>query len=82
MFYLQTLGALVLCDSAGLPQPLQRRRLALLAIIAAAGAQGLSRDKLIARLWSESPAENARHALDQLVYSVRRHFPRPVPSRA
>ncbi len=79
MFYLQTLGALVLSDSAGLPVPMQRRRLALLAILASAGAQGLSRDKLIARLWSESPAENARHALEQLVYSVRRQFPPAGP---
>lgn len=74
MFRLQTFGGLVLTDSVGSPLPLQRRQLALLAMLAAAGETGLSRDKLVARFWSESPAEKARHALDQLLYSARRHF--------
>ncbi len=75
MFRLQALGGLVLSDPAGSPLPLPRRRLALLALLAAAGEPGLSRDKLIARLWSETPAANARHALEQLLYTVRRQFP-------
>jgi DNA-binding SARP family transcriptional activator len=75
MFRLQTLGGLVLSDAAGAPVALQRRRLALLALLAAAGEAGLRRDKLVARLWSESSSENARHALEQLLYSLRRQFP-------
>jgi DNA-binding SARP family transcriptional activator len=50
----------------------QRRRLAILAILAAAGRQGLSRDKLQALLWPESDAERARHVLNQLIYAQRR----------
>lgn len=75
MLRLQTFGGLALTDAAGAPRRTQRRRLALLAMLAAAGQNGLRRDKLIAGLWSESPAENARHALEQLLYSVRRQFP-------
>jgi DNA-binding SARP family transcriptional activator len=75
MFRLQTLGGLALSDPAGVPMALQRRRLALLALLAAAGEAGLRRDKLVARLWSESSGENARHGLEQLLYSLRRQFP-------
>ena len=56
MFRLQTFGGLALTDPAGSPLPVQRRRLAILALLAAAGEAGLRRDKLIARLWSESSA--------------------------
>jgi DNA-binding SARP family transcriptional activator/TolB-like protein len=50
----------------------QRRRLALLALLAPAGDQGVSRDKVLAYLWPEGDTERARHALAQLVYAVRR----------
>jgi DNA-binding SARP family transcriptional activator len=50
----------------------QRRRLALLALLAAAGSAGMSRDKLLAYLWPESDAERARHVLNQLLYAQRR----------
>jgi serine/threonine-protein kinase len=53
----------------------QRRRLALLALLATAGDRGVTRDKLIACLWPESAADNARHALEQLLYSLRRQLP-------
>jgi DNA-binding SARP family transcriptional activator len=75
MFRLQTFGGLVLRDPDGAPMPLQRRRLALLAIVGVGAEAGVSRDTLVGRLWSESPAENARHALEQLLYSIRRQFP-------
>jgi DNA-binding SARP family transcriptional activator len=50
----------------------QRRRLAILALLAVARDAGLSRDKLQAYLWPESDAERARHVLNQLLYAQRR----------
>lgn len=50
----------------------QRRRLAILVLLAAAGDAGLSRDKLLAYLWPESDAARARHVLNQLLYAQRR----------
>lgn len=34
----------------------------------------MSRDKLLAYLWPESPAPNARHALEQLLYALRQRM--------
>jgi DNA-binding SARP family transcriptional activator len=50
----------------------QRRRLGILVLLAASGATGLSRDKLLALLWPESDADSARHVLNQLLYAQRR----------
>ena len=50
----------------------QRRRLGILVLLAASGATGLSRDKLLAFLWPESDATSARHVLNQLLYAQRR----------
>ena len=69
---LETFGGLALVDGAGAAAATQHRRLALLALLAAAGERGLTRDKLLAYLWPERPAPNARHALEQLLYSLRR----------
>lgn len=52
----------------------QRRRLAILALLAASGDAGMSRDKLVAYLWPEADAERARHVLNQLLYAQRRQF--------
>jgi DNA-binding SARP family transcriptional activator len=46
----------------------QRRRLALLAVLALAGGRPLSRDKLLALFWPESDTERARHSLASLLY--------------
>lgn len=54
--------------------PTQRRRLALLAILAAAGDGGVSRDKLLAMLWPEGDPAKSRHALNQILSAQRRHF--------
>ncbi len=75
MLKLETFGGLTLTDPAGHHVVPQRRRLALLALLAGAGDRGLPRDKVIACLWPESTAENARHALEQLLYSLRRQLP-------
>ncbi|HEX5409546.1 MAG TPA: protein kinase [Gemmatimonadaceae bacterium] len=51
---------------------MRRRALALLALLATAPEQGLSRDKLLPVLWPESDEGKARHVLAQLLYLVRR----------
>jgi serine/threonine-protein kinase len=75
MLRLETFGGLTLTDAAGRPTVPQRRRLALLALLAAAGERGISRDKVVACLWPESAPESARHALEQLLYEMRRQVP-------
>jgi DNA-binding SARP family transcriptional activator len=74
MFRLETLGSLVLTDGPAAVVSTPRRRLALLALLAVGAERGLTRDKLIAYLWPESAGENARHALEQLVYGLRRQL--------
>lgn len=78
MFRLVTFGGLSLVDRDGSPVPTPRLRLGLLALLASAGSRGLTRDKVVAYLWPESPAENARHALEQLLYSLRRQAPKDL----
>jgi TolB-like protein/DNA-binding SARP family transcriptional activator/tetratricopeptide (TPR) repeat protein len=48
----------------------QRRRLALLALLAAARARGVSRDRLIAYLWPNADTENGRRFLSDSVYRI------------
>ena len=55
----------------------QRRPLALLLLLAAAGEHGISRDKLVSYLWPEKDAEHARNALRQTIYSLRRDLGEP-----
>jgi DNA-binding SARP family transcriptional activator len=50
----------------------QRRRLAILTLLAVSGDVGMSRDKVVAYLWPEADSERARHVLNQLLYSQRR----------
>ncbi|MEO8335728.1 MAG: FlgO family outer membrane protein, partial [bacterium] len=74
MLRLLTLGGLSLVDD-GAPvtgAASQRSRLALLALLAAAGPTGVAREKVLACLWPESDDERARHALKQSVYALRR----------
>ncbi len=49
----------------------QRRRLALLAVLAAAGERGRSRDQLLLLFWPDVTQSRARHSLEQLLYEVR-----------
>jgi TolB-like protein/DNA-binding SARP family transcriptional activator/Tfp pilus assembly protein PilF len=48
----------------------QRRRLALLALLAAEHPRGVSRDRVIAYLWPESASEKGRALLSDSVYRV------------
>lgn len=48
------------------------RRLALLALVAAAGARGITREKILGIMWAETDEEQARHTLSQTLYLLRR----------
>jgi len=49
----------------------QRRRMAILAVLAVSGRTGASRDKLLAYFWPDSGEDQARHALNQALFQVR-----------
>jgi TolB-like protein/DNA-binding SARP family transcriptional activator/Tfp pilus assembly protein PilF len=52
----------------------QRRSLALLALLAAAGSRGTSRERLTLLLWPEVQPEKAGHRLAQALYALRREL--------
>ncbi|HJS48172.1 MAG TPA: hypothetical protein VJ773_09330, partial [Gemmatimonadales bacterium] len=54
------------------PPALGPRRMGLLALVAAAGEKGITRDRVLGILWPESPEEQARHSLSQNLYTLRR----------
>jgi DNA-binding SARP family transcriptional activator len=74
-FRLRTFGTLAISgpedDTLLNRQGQQRRRLALLAVLAAAGKQGRSRDQLLVLFWRDATQSHARHSLDQLLYAIR-----------
>ncbi len=51
-------------------RPVQRRRLALLALLAVARQRGLTRDKLIGYLWPDADSERGRALLSDSIYHV------------
>jgi serine/threonine-protein kinase len=79
MLHLTTFGSLSVAvegaPAGGAAQ--QRKTLALLALLAAAGRRGISRDKLIAYLWSETDIERGRGLLKQACYALRRDLHQP-----
>lgn len=79
MLYLKTFGGLsVTMDGApGTGAGQQRKMLALLALLAAAGRRGASRDKLIAYLWPETDARRGRGLLKQACYALRHDLGAP-----
>jgi DNA-binding SARP family transcriptional activator len=50
----------------------QRRPLAVLALLAAAGETGMSREKILGLLWPDAEPERGRRTLTQTLYSLRR----------
>jgi len=75
-FRLQTFGTLVLrAPEGGTPladHGQQGQRLALLAVLAAGGEQGCSRDRLLLLVWPDASQQRARHSLEQLLYKMRK----------
>ena len=70
---LRTFGGLSLeTADLGDARRIGRRPLALLAVLAASGPRGLSRDKLTALLWPERDSEHSRNSLSQLLSGLRR----------
>ena len=74
MPYLRFLGgASIETEDTHISGPVgQRHRLALLALLAVAAPQGISRDKLLAYLWPERGEDRARNLLNQSVHHIRR----------
>src|SRR5262249_1578394 len=74
MLRLNTFGGLVLQQDGQLHTgpASQRRRLALLAVVAAAGRRGISREKIVSLLWPESDSDPGRHSLYQAMHAIRR----------
>ncbi len=50
----------------------QPRRLALIALIARSGERGISRERILSYLWADAEPEQARRALNQALYALRR----------
>ena len=74
MIYLRTFGG-VSFERDGSPlggAAAQRRLLAVAAMIASGGDRGISRERLLATLWTDSEPERARQALSQTLYHMRR----------
>jgi DNA-binding SARP family transcriptional activator/TolB-like protein len=71
MLRLETFGGLVAVDAGDGDVRVPRGRLPLLVLLAVAGARGMTRDKVVAYLWPDAPADKARHSLEQVLYKLR-----------
>ncbi len=76
LLYLRLLGGLTLEEDGRTIQgrAVQKRRLALLAVLAVSPLRSASRDKLLGLLWPRKNEEQARHLLSVAVYEVRREL--------
>jgi len=73
---LTVLGGLCLSSERGVVTnvAVQRRHLALLAVLSVHWKSGISREKLAALLWPESDESNARNSLKQALHVLRREL--------
>ena len=72
MLRLITFGGVGLeSDDGSAPSRLRPPRLALLAVLAAAGERGVSRERIAGLLWPESDEQRASHSLRQARYALR-----------
>ncbi|HEY7568017.1 MAG TPA: BTAD domain-containing putative transcriptional regulator, partial [Gemmatimonadaceae bacterium] len=81
MLRLQLLGSFILSDTSGDIISTPPHRVALLAVLAAAGDQGVARDKLLAYLWPESTPAKARGSLEQMLHTLRASLGQPSALR-
>jgi DNA-binding SARP family transcriptional activator len=74
MFSLKLFGVVSLAgDNGPLTGPAtQRRRLALLALIAAGPEAGTGRDRIASLLWPDTDSDQARRYLADSLYALRR----------
>jgi DNA-binding SARP family transcriptional activator/TolB-like protein len=74
MYRLRLFGGVFLEGPSGpvSGKAVQRRQLALLAMLSAGNDGGWSRDKLVGCLWPESDQEGARHRLSGSLYELRK----------
>ena len=81
MLRLTTFGGVSLRPAGGNSgaeeKSLPRRGLAVLVLLAAGPASGVSRDTVVAYLWPESAEDRARGALRQTIFALRRDLSRP-----
>jgi DNA-binding SARP family transcriptional activator len=71
MLRLLTFGGLALEPNGSATPRLRPPRLALLAVLAAAGDRGVSRDRLVALFWPDADEEHGRHSLRQALYALK-----------
>ena len=71
---LSVLGGLRVTSSGGAlgPAAHQPRRIAIPALLAVAGEEGLSRDRILAFFWPDQDEASARNALKQALHALRR----------
>ena len=74
VFFLKLLGCAAL-ERDGVPvsgRAVHRRRMALLAVLAAARGRMVGRERLIGYLWPDHPGDAARHLLSESLYILRK----------
>lgn len=76
MLRLLTFGGLRVLRDDGSATDLanQRRRIAVLVVVAAAAPGGVARERLLFLLWPDADDDKGRHALNQIVYNLRREL--------
>ncbi|CAA9368583.1 MAG: hypothetical protein AVDCRST_MAG68-5255 [uncultured Gemmatimonadetes bacterium] len=80
MFSLNVLGGASLEGDAGpvTGRAAHKRRVALLAILAAARGRPVARERIVGLLWSEHPTDAARRLLSESLYVVRKELEEEV----